>query len=255
VNVALSGQTLKSRGTIGNDIVVTNMAERRKIFRIERTAGMRLLEDIADVQAPLWHAELTQELAALQAAVTALSAQQSGKADAAPNAETARLKSELDLIAGAISGSAPARADGNPAPAQVPAAPMTRIAHELAAVVDSAEQATQKILAAAEEIDQIANNLSASLRGSIEQGSAQDIRDLVIRIFEACNFQDLAGQRVAKVMATMKFVEDHIARVLDEIKNAPAITRRDGNQHLHGPRLAIDRGHASQGDVDAMFGL
>ena len=51
----------------------------------------------------------------------------------------------------------------------------------------------------------------------------------------------------------MRFVEDHIARVLDEIKNPTAATRRDGAQTLHGPRLDIDDGHASQGEIDALF--
>ena len=41
--------------------------------------------------------------------------------------------------------------------------PMTRIAHELEEVVDSTERATQQVLAAAEEIDQVANNLAAAL--------------------------------------------------------------------------------------------
>jgi hypothetical protein len=48
-------------------------------------------------------------------------------------------------------------------------------------------------------------------------------------------------------------VEDHIARVLDEIKNPTAATRRDGVQTLHGPRLDSDDGHASQGEIDALF--
>jgi chemotaxis protein CheZ len=125
--------------------------------------------------------------------------------------------------------------------------------HELSAVVTGTERATQKILAAAEEIDSVANTLSAALKGKIEQNLAHDIQDLVIEIFEACNFQDLIGQRVAKVSATLRFVEDHIARVLDEIKNPAAATRRDGAQTLHGPRLDIDDGHASQGEIDALF--
>ena len=115
-------------------------------------------------------------------------------------------------------------------------------------MVSGTEQATQKILAAAEEIDIAANNLSAAFNGKIEQGVAQDIQDLVIQIFEACNFQDLIGQRVAKVLTAMKFVEDHIARVLEEIKTASVAAAA-----LHGPRLDGDRGHASQDDIDAMF--
>jgi len=135
----------------------------------------------------------------------------------------------------------------------IDAVPLTRIANELLAVTDGTEQATQKILAAAEEIDQHANNLSAALKGKIEQGLAQDIQDLVIRIFEACNFQDLNGQRVDKVMTTLKFIEDHITSVLDEIKTMSTLTSGDGAQYLHGPRLETDSGHVSQADIDEMF--
>jgi hypothetical protein len=123
----------------------------------------------------------------------------------------------------------------------------------IAAVTTGTDQATKKILAAAEEIDQLANNLAAALKGKIEQGLAQDISDHVIRIFEACNFQDLIGQRVSKVTAVLKIIEDHVACALDEIKNAPARNGGDDAAYLHGPRLDIDRGHASQGEIDAMF--
>jgi chemotaxis protein CheZ len=56
------------------------------------------------------------------------------------------------------------------------------------------EHATQKILAAAEDIDVAANNLSAALKDAYKQGLAQDIHERVIQIFEACNFQDLTSQ-------------------------------------------------------------
>src|ERR1700689_4221659 len=151
------------------------MAEPRKVFRIEETAATRLGESIADAQAPLRHAELMQELAALRAALAAFSPRQSGRTDAPADAETKRLPSELNLIAGASGGGEPkaARHNGAPSPA-----PMTRIAHELEEVVTSTERATQRVLAAAEEIDQVANNLSAALTGKFEQSLAEDIRDL-----------------------------------------------------------------------------
>jgi chemotaxis protein CheZ len=219
------------------------MAEPRKIFRIEQTA--RPGSGIEDTQAGSRHTELMAQIGALRAMLAA-AGRGADRPEAVPGAD--RLSSELNLIAGAISGAAPY--GGQP----VEAAAKTRIAHELDAVVETAEQATQKILAAAEEIDQAANNLSAALTGKLEQGMAQDIRDLVVKIFEACNFQDLAGQRVAKVMATLNFIEDYVTRVLDEIKHAPLSRHRNGAQLLHGPRLDIDRGHASQHDVDAIFG-
>jgi chemotaxis protein CheZ len=219
------------------------MAVRRKVFRIEEMIAAPLPDAADDAQAPWRHAELVAELAALRGVVAALTAAQSDKPAARHSAETARLKCELDLIAGALAGSA-GRSPGSAA--------MTRVARELEEVLSSSEAATQKVLAAAEEIDQVANNLSAALSGKFEQGLSQDILDLVIRIFEACNFQDVAGQRISKVLATLKFVEDHVSRVLDEINDAAAAPR-DGMQYLHGPRLEIDSGHASQADIDAMF--
>jgi chemotaxis protein CheZ len=135
---------------------------------------------------------------------------------------------------------------------QIEAARLARVAHELDAVTAGTAQATQKILAAAEEIDQLANNLSAALKGKIEQGGAEDIQDLVIRIFEACNFQDLIGQRITKVMMALHAVETPVGRAPDEIKGAP----RHSNpvQYPHGPRLDCDSGHVTQNEIDAMFG-
>jgi len=229
------------------------MGAPRKVFRIEETPGARLADDGAE--ASLRHAEIVQtqilqELAALRSAVAAPTSSVSRPDMSSELAGTAtgRLTSELHLIADRLAGGDAGDSD------DVAAVPLTRIANELLAVTDGTEQATQKILAAAEEIDQLANNLSAALKGKIEQGLAQDIQDLVIRIFEACNFQDLNGQRVDKVMTTVKFIEDHITSVLDEIKNPP-LAPSGGNavEYLHGPRLDIDRGHASQSDIDTMF--
>jgi chemotaxis protein CheZ len=226
------------------------MAEPRKIFRIEEMAATRRSESVETLPAPASHTALMAELAALRALLMAARSSAPVQADVLQEPETGRLASELNLIAGAISG----QHEGAP-PDNSPASlmPTTRISNELYAVVKGTEQATQKVLAAAEEIDQAANNLSAALKGKHEQGLAQDIQDLVIQIFEACNFQDLAGQRIGKVMAALTFIEDHIGRVLDEFRNAASTPRRDGTQVLHGPRLADDHGHASQGDVDAMF--
>jgi len=83
----------------------------------------------------------------------------------------------------------------------------------------------------------------------------------VLRIFEACNFQDLSGQRIAKVMATLQFVENRIARMMEiwggaESFKAYAAAMAERQRHpalLHGPRLDDEPGHASQADIDALF--
>jgi hypothetical protein len=197
------------------------MAEPRKVFRIEETA--RLARGSAGAAASPRHSEATPALTALRGA------------NGSPAAKTGGMEHDESRRLG------------------IEAEHLNRIAQELAAVTTGTDQATKKILAAAEEIDQLANNLSAALKGKIEQGLAQDISDYVIRIFEACNFQDLIGQRVGKVMTVLKISEDHVARALDKIKNAPERSGGDATAYLHGPRLDIDHGHASQNEIDVLF--
>ncbi len=137
-----------------------------------------------------------------------------------------------------------------------------RVFRELDAVVGGTEQATQQILAAAEEIDETANNLSALVKRGPEQALAQDIRDQVLRIFEACNFQDLAGQRITKVLTTLKFVDDHVTRMVEiwggieafkDYAPAPVAARDQETVLVNGPRLDGDLGYASQDEIDALF--
>jgi chemotaxis protein CheZ len=140
-----------------------------------------------------------------------------------------------------------------------------RASRELDAVVDSTERATQQILEAAEAIDEATNTLSASLRQEQEQALAGDVRDHVVRIFEACNFQDLSGQRIGKVLATLKFVEDRVNRMLeiwgghDALKDYTAAVAAepqdaDESKLMAGPKLEGDSGHLSQQEIDSMFG-
>jgi len=193
------------------------MAEPRKVFRIEQTAAARLKRRGDDTAASPHHGEIRQALGALQALMAA---------------------SPQPPPAGAIMLGEAAGANRD---AVLRAEKLTRIAQELDAVTADSAQATQKILAAAEEIDQLADNLSAALKGRIEQELAQDISDLVLRIFEASNFQDLIGQRVGKVMTTLKSAD------------APPVRSDDAVPQPHGPRLDRDQGHLSQSEIDAMF--
>jgi chemotaxis regulatin CheY-phosphate phosphatase CheZ len=193
----------------------------RKIFRIEEAAAARYLRSGNGAPASADPAEVIPAPGAFRATI----------APPSPRQPTAA-------------------ADRAPVTA-LHAAQMKRVARELAAVTAGATQATQKILAAAEEIDQIAHNLAASLKDKIEQDAAADISDLVIRIFEACNFQDLNGQRIAKVMTTLKFAADRASAERDGSKSTPSDD--DAAQLLHGPRLDGDSGHITQAEIDALF--
>ena len=134
---------------------------------------------------------------------------------------------------------------------------MARAAGELGAAVAGMEKATQKILHAAEAIDDDAKALAAALRSDYERGLAQDIQERTVAIYEACNFQDLAGQRIAKVIDTLNLVERQLAAMLDRCNGRPAQAAAEkpaaGRGLINGPKLDGDCGHASQGDIDTMF--
>ena len=134
---------------------------------------------------------------------------------------------------------------------------MARAAGELGAAVEGMEKATQKILASAEIIDDCARALAATLSDDYHHGLAQDVQDNVVRIYEACNFQDLAGQRIGKVITLLLMVEEKLAAMIAR-NSANGMQPNDATKAvsgdlINGPRLDGAGGHASQRDIDAMF--
>jgi chemotaxis protein CheZ len=139
----------------------------------------------------------------------------------------------------------------------------SRVKHELDAVVTGTEQATQTILGMVEDIDQLASTLIETAKDEAEREVGRAIQERVVHVFEACNFQDITGQRISKVVSTWKFIESHVARMMeiwggvDAFKNfVPEATRSresDDTQLLNGPKLEGDEGHVSQDDIDALF--
>lgn len=89
------------------------------------------------------------------------------------------------------------------------------VKHELDSVVAATEEATADILEAVEKIDQTAHNIRSAASDDYVQGLADDVIDLVVKVFESCNFQDLTGQRITKVVNTMKYIEDRISKVVE----------------------------------------
>jgi chemotaxis protein CheZ len=257
------------------------MAVHRKRYRIEEAIGIEVPAAVGEAEdgdvGPM-HREIMAELRALRAqmANSTKSAAATAVEDTASRemAETQalletyraqieqceKLKVELDLIHDAISRTKHEIAaihgksfDGNE---------MAKINGELGAVANGTEQATQQILEAAEFIDQAASALSKVNSPDQQKILSEEIQERVVSIFEACNFQDLTGQRINKVMNTMKFIEQHINEMMeiwggvDAIKaHAPqVIDSREGDARLlNGPKLEGDAGHASQDDIDALF--
>jgi len=218
------------------------MPERRKVFRVEKMAAPHGESPSAGNSASSCCEEVARELAALRAMLVAAPLRISATS-AAASVEMARLMSRLRDIRSLLVGAEHVVAGNGVAIAKPQ---MSRFTHELETAVKTSEQATQKILAAAEEIDQAANNLSAAVKGNSEQGLAQDIRDRVIAIFEACNFQDVTSQRLAKVKTALAGMEQLLGAVLGEFEG-------DGSPAVRAPPLEGEDGHASQSEVDSLF--
>ena len=133
---------------------------------------------------------------------------------------------------------------------------MARAAGELGAAVEAMEKATDNILKSAEAIDECAKALGVAQKSDYERGLAQDIQEHATRLFEACNFQDLAGQRIGKVIATLGAVEQRMMDTIARGKGAPQAAAVAAPAHglLNGPRLDGAGGHVDQADIDKMFG-
>jgi chemotaxis protein CheZ len=250
------------------------MAIQRKRFRIEEIQAGEIppLDIHQDGEAPPpHHHQIMSELRAIRAQMT--SAPRAAD-DAAPTLdpqallETYRaqieqcekLKVELDLIHDAINRTKQeiATLHGK----SFAGDEMAKVTGELGAVVGGTEEATQQILEAAEAIDQAATALRKATSPDQQALLSEEIQDRVVGIFEACNFQDLTGQRINKVMTTMKFIEHHINVMMDiwggvdAIKQhaPPVIDTRVGDARLlNGPKGPDEEGHASQDDIDALF--
>jgi chemotaxis protein CheZ len=77
---------------------------------------------------------------------------------------------------------------------------------ELDAIVDHTARATQAILESCETLDEVA--------GTISGGPAVKLQAAITRIYEACSFQHVTGQRIAKAVTTLETIETQVARII-----------------------------------------
>jgi chemotaxis protein CheZ len=234
----------------------------RKTFRVDQLRNRVAASFASDPQSDAIqrHHEMIMEIRALRALIEPRNEDRRIiETYQAEIAEIQKLKTELDLIQAAIKDTKQEIATLHLSGFR--GREMRRVTDELDAVVSGTADATESILNAAEDIDQHAHTLAALGRSEQEKNLARDVSERVVQIFESCNFQDLTGQRIAKVVATLKFIEAHIIKmmeiwggieVLKEFTPA-AIPPREGDGFVNGPRLAGEAGHASQDDIDAMF--
>ncbi|MDA8249723.1 MAG: hypothetical protein M0Z28_11150, partial [Rhodospirillales bacterium] len=85
---------------------------------------------------------------------------------------------------------------------------------ELDAIVAHTAAATDSILEVCETLDRLA---------VVQDGeAAASLQDATTRIYEACSFQDITGQRITKVVATLKAIDAKIAQIVCTFEAHPA---------------------------------
>lgn len=133
---------------------------------------------------------------------------------------------------------------------------------ELDAVVGATEDATGTILDACEALE--------TLGGTLDPAVAAQISDAVTKIYEACNFQDVTGQRITKVVKTLQHIEARVGDLLGAfgqaadnagVKRPPAVIDEPAapaaaetvtdEKLLNGPQLPDDA--KKQAEIDAIL--
>jgi chemotaxis protein CheZ len=127
---------------------------------------------------------------------------------------------------------------------------------ELDAVVGATEDATNRIMDVCDEMTAIAGECTPEVN--------EKLVACTTKIFEACNFQDVTGQRITKVVETLKHIDTRIGAIVKAMGDQ--LHRREGpekvlhNVHaadpdkalLNGPQLPQNA--VSQDDIDKLMG-
>jgi len=128
---------------------------------------------------------------------------------------------------------------------------------ELDAIVGATETATNTILDTAEKLQEMVGELSPA--------HGERVTEATTMIFEACNFQDITGQRITKVVKALKHIEERImslveafgpemsaARAAEETASPDAAAGKPTDEDLlNGPQMP-EKAH-DQSAIDALF--
>jgi len=125
--------------------------------------------------------------------------------------------------------------------------------NQLDMVVSTTEEAASKIMDSAEQI----SDLAMSMEGEVQE----KLEAISMNIFEASSFQDITGQRVTKVVNTLKYLEEKLSVLADAIgdtdshvhaaKAEDELSAESDERLLQGPQ---DLGTGNDQDaIDALF--
>jgi len=121
---------------------------------------------------------------------------------------------------------------------------------ELDAIVAHTATATNAILESCETLDTVASTVAGE--------AADRLQDATTRIYEACSFQDITGQRISKVVTTLKTIEEKVARIIATFGHktaalpaVPSAALTPEEELLNGPQLPQQAMH--QSDIDKLL--
>ncbi len=124
---------------------------------------------------------------------------------------------------------------------------------ELDAIIEATADATNAIMDATEIIEETMSGLDGKAAASLMTATTN--------IYEACGFQDITGQRITKVVSTLKEIEEKIDGLLNAFGDGrpvkkKTITKKDkkvlsDEDLLNGPQSS-DKA-TSQAEIDALL--
>jgi chemotaxis protein CheZ len=140
---------------------------------------------------------------------------------------------------------------------------------ELAAIVDATETAIQTILEATEDVDRVIGEVAAAADPVVAEQLAEAM-EAITRIYQASTFQDITGQRIAKVVRTLSFIDTRLTALSELWRDggevaetapgngaAPAGSEPelpegwDDSHLLNGPQLENEG--IGQAEIDKLF--
>ncbi|MDX1737914.1 MAG: hypothetical protein R3261_06730 [Alphaproteobacteria bacterium] len=134
---------------------------------------------------------------------------------------------------------------------------------QLDEIVDATERATNSILESVEAIEGTIDAIREADDSAERNALCDKIFDNSMRAMEACTFQDITGQRVTKIVRSMKFVEQRVDKLAelwgrDEIEGLAQtipggeVQKSEDEKLLNGPALPAESS-ISQDDIDKLF--
>lgn len=133
------------------------------------------------------------------------------------------------------------------------------MADQLDAIIEATEEATDTIMGAVEENDALVAEIKEKVEDSDLAAKLDKVVDNGNRIFEACSFQDITGQRVTKITRSLTYVEERVKNLIelwgkdeiDAIEVNPKVEKTEDEKLLNGPQRKNEA--MDQSAIDALF--